>query len=133
MVGLVPHFSRIWRPSTQIRIESSLFVVNRVTPTAKMNSAVHDALKLVNVVIPGGVDGPLYRSSSVGSQTVETGEPVTVVVPKNCTSHSPGLHEMLAAAPADSGTGDGMGALTGPVANAGVKASAARDDPLFGR
>ena len=56
MVELCPHFSRIWRPSTQIRIESSLLVVNRVTPAAKTNWRVHDALKLVNVLMPGGVE-----------------------------------------------------------------------------
>ncbi len=56
MVGLSPHFSRIWRPSTQMRIESSLFVVKRVTPAAKMNSPVHDALKLVNEFMPGGFE-----------------------------------------------------------------------------
>ncbi len=59
--------------------------------------------------------------------------PVTVVLLKNCTSHSPGLHEMVAAPPAESGAGDGIGALTGPLAKAGVNASAARDDPFFGR
>ena len=133
MVGLVPHFSRIWRPSTHIRIESSLFVVNRVTPAAKVNSAVHDALKLVNVVMAGGVELALYRSSKIGSQTVDTGEPVNDVLLKNCTSHSPGLHETMAATAAGSGTGDGIGALAGPLAKAGVNARAARADPLFGR
>ena len=58
-VELCPHFSRIWRPSTQIRIESSLFVVKRVTPAAKTNSPVHDALKLVNEFRPGGFELPL--------------------------------------------------------------------------
>lgn len=133
IVGLVPHFSRIWRPSTQIRIESSLLVVNRVTPAAKVNSAVHEALKLVDVLRPGGVKPGVYLSSRLGSQTVVTGGPVTVVVLKNCTSHAPGLQEITAAPPSTSGIGVGIGALTGPVANAGVKASAARDEPLFGR
>ena len=64
---------------------------------------------------------------------MDTGTPLTVVVSKNCTSHSPGLHEMLAVPPADRGTGDGIGALTGPLAKAGVNAIAARDVPLFGR
>lgn len=64
---------------------------------------------------------------------METGVPVTVVLLKNCTSHSPGLHEMVAGPPPESGTGDGIGALTGPLAKAGVNASAACDDPLFGR
>ena len=64
---------------------------------------------------------------------MDTGAPVTVVVAKNCTSHSPGLHEIVAASPPDSGTGVGIGALTGPLAKAGVNATAARDVPFFGR
>ena len=64
---------------------------------------------------------------------MDTGEPLTAVVPKNWTTHSPGLHKRVGAAPPDSGTAVGSGALTGPTANAGVNASAVSDVPFFGR
>ena len=55
------------------------------------------------------------------------------MVPKNWTIHSPGLHKIVAAPAAGRALGEGIGALTGPLAKAGENARAAREAPLLGR